>query len=95
MQSHPATQKAVYTLIACKKFQFEIPSCIHVGYSTKHKIIDNFLKDGIFASLTPFRPIKSAIGPLVIAPIIAPKVNKEPKREYCITYTHEAVRFSV
>jgi len=33
--------------------------------------------------LTPFLPTKSAIGPLVIAPIIAPKVSKEPKSENC------------
>ncbi|KAG9145714.1 hypothetical protein Leryth_011159 [Lithospermum erythrorhizon] len=35
------------------------------------------------STLTPFRPMKSAIGPLVIAPIIAPKVSMEPNNEYC------------
>lgn len=34
--------------------------------------------------LTPFRPIKSAIRPLVIAPIIAPNVNMDPNNEYYI-----------
>ena len=33
--------------------------------------------------LTPFLPIESAIGPLVIAPNIAPKVSNEPKSENC------------
>lgn len=33
--------------------------------------------------LTPFLPIESAIGPLVIAPNIAPKVSKEPNSENC------------
>lgn len=33
--------------------------------------------------LTPFRPNKSAMRPLVTAPIIAPTVTIEPKIEYC------------
>jgi len=45
-----------------------------------------------FSELTPFRPIKSAIGPLVIAPTIAPKVKMEPNKEYCIQSVHEKAR---
>lgn len=38
--------------------------------------------------LTPLRPMKSAMGPLVIAPAIAPKVSMEPNNEYC-KQTHQ------
>jgi len=33
--------------------------------------------------ITPFRPMKSVIRPLVIAPSIAPIVTKEPNMENC------------
>lgn len=38
--------------------------------------------------LTPLRPMKSAMGPLVIAPALAPKVSMEPNNEYC-KQTHQ------
>ena len=45
-----------------------------------------------FSKLTPLRPIKSARGPLVIAPTIAPKVKMDPNKEYCIQSIHQKAK---
>lgn len=56
--------------------------CMDLGYDFLHYIQDSNPKL-IKHALTPFRPTKSAIGPLVIAPIIAPNVKIDPNNEYC------------
>jgi len=55
------------------------------------KIINKLIPNNYhnFSELTPLRPIKSAIGPEVIAPTIAPKDKMEPNKEYCVRSMHK------
>lgn len=84
--SHPAMQKAAYTLIACNFSYLTSIQMIAMNLQVYDILPYIYAWHNYFDLLlhTHIRPKKSAIGPLVIAPNIAPKVSMEPKSENCM-----------
>lgn len=91
MASQPATQKALEILIACIRWIFR--KQLILVFSDKEELLEILMVYPL--QLTHLRPMKSAMGPIVIAPIIAPKVSMEPNNEYCIQKGKESSKDEV